>query len=147
MAGVGAVSLVSLLDEFQRDFFANYVFPPELAHLRWGVPIYFQDPLPFDWFKSSKSGITLGHEIHMRSQYLDLIRTGDPGAMELLIHELIHIGQFAGSGVFWWAKYLIHHKKLEAQAYQMAREIRALWEAKLPEYQAWIAWKKGRFPL
>lgn len=88
-----------------------------------GVTIRFANP----W--TGSDGLTMGASVTLRPRYEQLLATLDPGAVELLCHELVHTEQFASWGGWWWVGYLLRHKSWEAQAYQRAAELRQMWEA------------------
>lgn len=87
------------------------------------VDLRFRDP----W--TGSDGLTLGRTIWLRPAYESRLAALDPAAIELLCHELVHVEQFAAAGFWWPLVYLFRHRRMEAEAYQRARELRALWEA------------------
>lgn len=85
--------------------------------------LVYRDP----W--TGTDGLTLGRTIYLRPAYEWRLAALDPAAIELLCHELVHVEQFARAGWWWWLTYLLGRRRLEAAAYQRARELRAMWEA------------------
>lgn len=79
---------------------------------------------------TGSDGLTLGRTVRLRPPYQERLNALDPAAIELLCHELVHVEQFARAGWLWPLHYLLGRRRLENNAYQRARELRAMWESK-----------------
>jgi hypothetical protein len=92
------------------------------------------DPrLPFDWLPGDRqrfSAITLWRTVHLRDRGQPFA-LDDPQLLELLLHELVHVGQYARLGdvgfpVGYLARILTHGyaiHPLEVEARQVARRL------------------------
>lgn len=79
---------------------------------------------------TGSDGLTWGRTVTLQPGYEQRLEDLDPAAIELLCHELTHVEQFSAWGSWWLLGYLLHYRAWEAAAYQRARELRAMWEAR-----------------
>lgn len=86
------------------------------------VTLKFADP----W--TGSDGFTWGRSITLKPGFEGRLRTLEPGAVQLLCHELWHVRQFQQAGWSWLFQYLLNHRSWEAAAYQGAQELLAMWQ-------------------
>lgn len=91
------------------------------------VQVIFVERLPLWPFTSKADGLTLGNKIYLKSQYQFRLEAGDPAAVELLCHEMVHAKQFSGDR-FWFLTYLFGHGRMESVAYALGSDLRKVWE-------------------
>lgn len=80
---------------------------PELGDVG-RVRVLACEPLPFEWLPGDRSwiaGITLWSRVHLRER-LCPIDPGNLSRVELLLHELVHVGQFRAQPVLFPLRYL-----------------------------------------
>jgi len=82
---------------------------PELRGTH-GVRVRCCDRLPFQWlpgFMPAVCGITLWNTIYLK-RAVCRIEPGDLASVELLLHELVHVGQFRRDPISFPLVYLVH---------------------------------------
>ena len=105
---------------------------PEIGGMR-GVRIRCCDRLPFEWlpgFMPAVRGITLWNTIYLKRVCCPI----DPASLDsvdLLFHELVHVGQFRGGWISFPARYLFDLARVgywdipaEREARERAAELR-----------------------
>ncbi|MES2767468.1 MAG: hypothetical protein V4642_16460, partial [Bacteroidota bacterium] len=86
---------------------------PELRGFK-NIHIYISKNLPFDWLpydRSSIIGITFWNKIYLRKGDFLKADLNDRNFVRLIIHELVHVGQFLKTPVRFPFEYLWHYKK------------------------------------
>jgi len=113
---------------------------PEIGGLR-GVRIRCCDRLPFQWlpgFMPSVQGITLWNTIYLK-KFCCPIDPADLDSIELLCHELVHVGQFRRGLLSFPARYLFDlarrgywHIPAEQEARERAGDLVRLYRKERP---------------
>ena len=113
---------------------------PEVGGLR-GVRIRCCDSLPFEWlpgFMPNIAGITLWSTVYLRPRYCP-IDPSIPALIDLLLHELVHVGQFRRAPLLFPIRYLIDLARFgywdipaEREARDRAKELMELYRSDPP---------------
>jgi hypothetical protein len=113
---------------------------PELGGMG-GVRIQCCDRLPFQWvpgFMPTVSGITLWNTIYLKKRVC-AIRPSDLDRVELLLHELVHVGQFRRGWLSFPLRYLVDLLRVgywnipaEKEARERSEELMILYQKDLP---------------
>ena len=113
---------------------------PEIGGMK-GVQIQCRDSLPFQWvpgFMPTVTGITLWNTIYLKKRVC-AIRPEDLDRVELLLHELVHVGQFRRGWLSFPVRYLFDLLRVgywnipaEKEARDRAAELLALYQKDMP---------------
>ena len=104
---------------------------PEIGGMR-GVRVRCCDRLPFEWlpwFMPTIAGITLWNTVYLKKRYCPI----DPSVtdlVDLLLHELVHVGQFRRGPIVFPIRYLLDLARVgywnipaEREARERAKEL------------------------
>lgn len=108
---------------------------PELGGTK-DVRVRCCDRLPFSWlpgFMPNVRGITLWNTIYLGREYRDL-DTGSADDVELLLHELVHVGQFRRAPFGFPLRYLLDLARVGYIAIPAEQEARARAAELLAQY-------------
>ncbi len=113
---------------------------PELGGMA-GVRVRCRDRLPFQWlpgFMPTVQGITLWNTIYLKRACCN-IDPANRSSVELLLHELVHVGQFRRGPLTFPLRYLIALARFgywsipaEQEARDRAEELIGRYEKELP---------------
>jgi hypothetical protein len=100
MAGLNSEIPACLAEWIERNM-------PEIGGLK-GVRVRCCDRLPFQWlpgFMPDVRGITLWNTIYLKERWCPILAE-DPDLVGLLVHELVHVGQFRRAPLLFPLRYL-----------------------------------------
>ncbi len=123
---------------FLQECFKSWLIlkMPEL-HGFINIHFYISKTLPFDWLpgnRESINGITLWNGIYLRKNKLLKTHLNDENFVLLLLHELVHIGQFLKNPVKFPIQYLWHYQKFGYWNMPAEIEAREVSERLLQEF-------------
>ncbi|HLJ56430.1 MAG TPA: hypothetical protein VKT77_15435 [Chthonomonadaceae bacterium] len=110
---------------------------PELGGMR-GVRLRCCDRLPFTWapgFLRNVQGLTLWNTVYLKRGCCE-IDPQRPESIELLLHELVHVGQFRRGPLSFPVRYLIDFARLGYLRIPAEREARSRAAELLARYLA-----------
>jgi hypothetical protein len=98
---------------------------PELRGFK-NIRFFISEKLPFDWLPADRSsiiGITFWNKVYLRKSDFLKAELTDKNFVRLIIHELVHVGQFFKNPARFPFQYLYHYAKIGYK--NMPEEIEA----------------------
>lgn len=123
---------------FLPECFKNWVTQkmPELNGFK-NIHFYIGEILPFDWLPGDRlsiAGLTLWSGIYLRKHEFLKAEMSDKNFVRLILHELVHVGQFLKNPVKFPIEYLWHYQKFGYRNMPAEIEAREVSERLLKEF-------------